>query len=139
LIKSGSQEKQSGGYYLIYWYMHVHSICRIDVFWRVSNILGCFESFGSDLNLLEVFRIFCEGFEIFWSVSNLLGVFRIFWDVSNLDLCDLNVSGVIWMFWVFRINCCTLIWILRFFVISAMHLFFEGCSAHMGHRINIID
>jgi hypothetical protein len=54
-----------------------------EIFWgvsnpslSVSNILGCFESFG-------VFRIF-------WGVSNLLecfesfGVFRIFWGVSNL-------------------------------------------------------
>ena len=56
------------------------------IFWGVSNLLGCFESFG-------VFRIF-------WSVSNLLGcfesfgVFRIFWSVSNLLGCFESFGGV---------------------------------------------
>ena len=91
MIKSGSQEKQSGGYYLIYWYMHVHSICRIDVFWRVSNILGCFESFGSDLIFWRYFESFARGLKSF-------GVFRIFWGCfESFGMFQILIC-VIWMF-----------------------------------------
>jgi hypothetical protein len=87
------------------------------IFWGVSNILECFESFGGVSNLLGVFRIFWGCFESFGGVLNLLGVFWIFWGV-------------------FQINLCNLICILRCFVISGVQLFFGGCFAHMGHRIN---